>query len=170
MKSRQVAVIVAALVAGGLALGAQEQRQRGGPPGPLRDGQRPRPPIVSALDANHDGAIDEREIANAAAALKTLDKNGDGTLTEDELRPPRPEGREPGGPDGRGPDGDRRPPLPPVISALDANHDGLVDAKELGNALAALKTLDKNRDGELSMDEMLPPRPDGPRGGQGREQ
>ena len=99
--------------------------QPGEPGGPGRDGQRPPPPpLVAALDANHDGVIDETEIANASAALKKLDKNGDGKLTMDELRPPRPEGdRSPGGPDDRrGPEGRRprgpsgegeRPPPPP---------------------------------------------------------
>ncbi|HVV73183.1 MAG TPA: phospholipid-binding protein, partial [Verrucomicrobiae bacterium] len=38
----------------------------------------------------HDGVIDADEIANAPAALKTLDKNGDGKLTMDELMGPRP--------------------------------------------------------------------------------
>ncbi len=56
-------------------------------PGP---GRRPPPPIVAALDANKDGVIDETEIANASAALMTLDKNGDGKLTIDELLPPPP--------------------------------------------------------------------------------
>ena len=78
----------------------------GGPGGP---GQRPVPPLMAALDANHDGVIDETEIANAPAALKTLDKNGDGKLTMDELRPPRPEG----GPGGRRGPQDRGPQGPP---------------------------------------------------------
>ena len=60
-----------------------------------------------ALDANHDGVIDANEIANASAALKTLDKNGDGKLTPDELRPPRPQGGDrqgpPPGQDGQAP-------------------------------------------------------------------
>jgi hypothetical protein len=59
--------------------------------------------LFGALDANHDGIIDETEIANASTALKTLDKNGDGKLTKDELMPPRPPRGE-----GRG-----RPPGPP---------------------------------------------------------
>lgn len=68
------------------------------------------PPIIAALDANSDGVIDATEIANAAAALKTLDKNGDGKLTADEIRPPRPEGgRGPGRGRGHGPR-----PEPPV--------------------------------------------------------
>jgi hypothetical protein len=78
----------------------------------------PRPPIpliVKALDTNGDGVIDAAEIANAPAALKTLDKRGDGRLTPDEYLgkrpgPPRGEGRDgnddgPGGPPpGDGPD------------------------------------------------------------------
>ncbi|MGH7969197.1 MAG: EF-hand domain-containing protein, partial [Limisphaerales bacterium] len=51
---------------------------------------------------------------------------------------------------------------PPLIAALDANHDGVIDADEIANAPAALKTLDKNGDGKLTMDELMPPRP--PRG------
>lgn len=43
-------------------------------------------PIIAALDANHDGVIDAAEISNAPAALKKLDKNGDGKLTRQEFR------------------------------------------------------------------------------------
>lgn len=51
---------------------------------PPPDHQRPTPLIVQALDANHDGVIDSTEIANASAALRTLDKNHDSKLTRDE--------------------------------------------------------------------------------------
>jgi hypothetical protein len=66
---------------------------------------------MEALDANHDGEIDANEIANASAALKALDKNGDGKLTQDELHPPRPQGGDRQGPP-PGPNGPRpqRPP------------------------------------------------------------
>jgi EF hand len=56
--------------------------------GPGMRGHHPPSPLMQALDANHDGVIDAEEISNAPAALKTLDKNGDGQLTPDELRPP----------------------------------------------------------------------------------
>jgi len=42
--------------------------------------------------------IDASELANAVAALKTLDKNNDGKLTQDELRPQRPARRQEGSP------------------------------------------------------------------------
>ena len=70
----------------------------GGQGGPGMGGHRPPPPIIAVLDANHDGVIDADEIANASKALKKLDKNGDGKLTQDELRPPRPEGQGQDGP------------------------------------------------------------------------
>jgi hypothetical protein len=77
--------------------------------------------LVLALDADHDGVISAEEIANASAALKTLDKNNDGKLTEDEIRPPRPggpdgpprgefRGRRGEGPPGEGPPEGGRPP------------------------------------------------------------
>ena len=147
----------------------------GGPPdGPGGGGRRPPPPspLIGVLDANHDHVIDAAEIANAPAALKTLDKNGDGKLTPDEYMPPRrgPGGRGPGGPP-PGVDGPQPPlpPPPPIVAALDANHDGVIDADEIANASAALLTLDKNHDGKLTPEEFRPPwaGPHGPRGGRG---
>ena len=44
-------------------------------------------PVFTALDTDHDGVISASEIAHAAESLKTLDRNGDGQLTEDEVRP-----------------------------------------------------------------------------------
>ena len=95
--------------------------QRGGPPGGEqgRGGGGPRGgrpnmmtfmPVLIALDADKNGEISGKEMANAAVALKSLDKNNDGKLTEDELRPNRPPGGfgggRPGG-DQQGRDGDR---------------------------------------------------------------
>ncbi len=99
--------------------GPQGERPDRGPGGPGGDRQRrPMPPIIGALDANGDGVIDEQEIANASAALRKLDKNGDGKLTMEEMMPPRSSGfagGPEGGPNGQrgprdgGPDGERRP-------------------------------------------------------------
>lgn len=44
-------------------------------------------PVIAALDADGNGVISAAEIAGAAAALKKLDGNRDGKLTNDELRP-----------------------------------------------------------------------------------
>jgi hypothetical protein len=70
--------LLAALTLSTLALNAQDAQK------PERRGGNP---IIAALDANHDGEIDASEISNAPAALRKLDKNGDGKLTRQELRP-----------------------------------------------------------------------------------
>jgi len=54
-----------------------------------------------------------------------------------------------------GPRGERPPPSP-VVSALDLNNDGRVDADELAKATASLKKLDRNNDGQLSPEELRP--------------
>ncbi len=76
-------------------------------------------------------------------------------------RPASGEGR-PGGPGGSG---GQRPPSP-IIEALDANKDGVIDADELAKAVESLKKLDKNGDGKLTEDEFRPQRP-GSQGGPG---
>lgn len=103
----------------------------------------PVPPIITALDANGDSEIDAKEIETAQAALRKLDKTGEGALTLDEMLPGG------GPPPGVGP----QPPLPAVITALDTNGDGKLDANEITNAAAALRKLDKNGDGKLTPDE-----------------
>ncbi len=74
-----------------------------------------------------------------------------------ETQPQQP----PKGP-GFGPGPGHRPP-PPMIVALDANRDGVIDAAEITNAAQALMQLDANNDGQLTPDELRPPHPPGGR-------
>ena len=66
-----------------------------------------------------------------------------------------------GPPGGGGADGygRHRPPPLPIVTALDVNHDGVIDADEIANAPVELKTLDANGDGVLTTNEYLPPLP-----------
>ncbi len=164
MKPSRMILLTVIAVAGCLAsVRAQDQAD---PPPPGRPPHPPRSPLLLALDANHDGVIDSNEIANASAALKALDKNGDGQLTRDELRPQFPGGQDgpppppPGGEDEMG--GPPPPPPDPLFRALDTNHDGVIDSNEIANAATALKSLDKNGDGQLTADEFRPHFKDGP--------
>ena len=83
--------------------GRRGERGPDGPGGPGEPGRPPMPnPLVAALDKNGDREISAEELQAATASLLTLDKNSDGKLTDDEMRPPRPEGAGRGdGPPGR---------------------------------------------------------------------
>jgi hypothetical protein len=169
MKMKQTlafACVLAALGATALTAAAQDDSHDGppgggGPGGPRGFGHHRHPPlpVVLALDTNHDGIIDAQEIANASAALLTLDKDGNGVLTTNEYLPPMPPNLPPGAPP--------RPPTPLIIKALDANGDGIIDATEIANAPGALKALDTNGDGVLTRDEFIGQRPHPPGGGRG---
>jgi hypothetical protein len=145
---------------------------RGGGPGGR--GGRGRPPlgnpVVRAIDMDRNDELSAAELANAPAAIKTLDTNNDGKVSADELRPKPPADAPQPPPDAPRPPADRPHPDDPVMLALDANKDGELSAAEIANATASLKALDANGDGKLSPDEFRPlPPPDapqrGPRGG-----
>lgn len=131
------------------------------PPGPPPGHHHPpHDPLRRALDADGDHVISSDEIANAASALKALDKNGDGRLDREELRPPMPPGmhrrpgpeerergdRSPG--ERRGPPGvdgaQRRGPRPEMLvermMEFDADSDGKLDRSELMNAAEKMAT------------------------------
>ena len=59
----------------------------GGPPPDGPPGFPGPPPIITALDTDHDGTLSTEELDKAAASLRTLDRNGDGALSPDEYRP-----------------------------------------------------------------------------------
>ena len=145
-------------------------------------GDRPMPGLFGVIDANSDRKLDKAELAAAAEALKKLDKDSDGKLTMGEIRGAR--GRGPGGQGGEGNGGNRgsraegedqagqRPGGGgggSLFAALDTNKDNSLDSTELKAAAAALAKLDKNSDGELTIEEagVVRGRPGAP-GGQGQ--
>jgi Ca2+-binding EF-hand superfamily protein len=46
----------------------------------------------------------------------------------------------------------------PIIAALDTDHDGVISEIEIAGAAVALKKLDRNKDGKIDREEMLPRR------------
>ena len=76
-----------------------------------RDFRPPPHPVMTALDTDNDSELSAKEIADAVAALKKLDKDGDGKLSREEMRPQF------GGHGGRpGPEGPDRPGLGALIT------------------------------------------------------
>lgn len=124
--------------------------------------------LISALDADGDGAISSDELSNGLTSagssadsteiFSALDKNEDGSVSQDELA------------------ASLAPPPPPpqqvsseeLFSQLDADSDGSVSATELTSALqtsstsstntdtsaALLKVLDSDSNGGVSSDEL----------------
>lgn len=66
--------------------GGGNQGQGGGEQGKPRPG----PPLFNVIDQDHDGVLSKKELRKAKEAILTLDKNGDGEITLDEIRPPGP--------------------------------------------------------------------------------
>ncbi len=162
MKTLSQSLLGLALGLSTLAVVAQDGQRPGRPEGRPHRGS----PLIAALDVNHDRVLDASEIANAPAVLAAFDKNADGQLTVEELRPARPSNVEgapadPARPEGRpgGHPGGRPQGAPPMIQALDANHDQVIDAAEIANAAGALATLDTNKDGQLAEEELRPAPP-----------
>ena len=116
-----------------------QQGERGQQPGERPGGfGRPQNPLFLALDADKDGELSAEEIENAAAALKKLDKNGDGRLDRDELRP---QFAGPGG-------GAER------LMQFDRNGNGKVEKDELPEQMQRiLQRVDTDGDGAISEEE-----------------
>ncbi len=106
--------------------------------------------VLAALDANRDNVISTEEMANAPAALRTLDTDHDGKLSPEEC----------GAHLGDAPDpaaaGKAFMRIHPVLAALDSTRNGEISALEILDSTASLKTLDANGDGRLTENELLP--------------
>lgn len=149
-------VLVATLGLTALSLFAQDaqpRREGGRPGGP--GGPRGGSPIVQVLDADKNHELSAEEIAAAATALKSLDKDNDGKLTAEEFRGGR--GGPGGGPKPEPTGTEGAPERPrrgsPLMATLDVDGNGELSAEEIANAPGALKTLDKDNDGKLTAEE-----------------
>lgn len=140
------------------ALAQPEGEGRRGPGGPGGPGGFRMPnPLFDAIDADMDGTITSAELEKAAAALKKLDKDGDGKITREEARPEFDRGAFGGGGREGGP-GNFSPEdfAARMLERSDANKDGELSADELGErGTRMLETGDANKDGKLDTDELL---------------
>ena len=140
----------------------------GGGPGGFR---MPPNPVVAALDADGNGELSEEEIKNASKALAALDKNKDGKINAEEMRPQFG----PGGPGGFDPSQfvDR------MLTENDKNKDGKLSKDEVPERMQqGFDRWDANKDGFADRAEIQeamrsfgrgPGGPGGPGGRPGRD-
>ena len=138
-------VLASAAAGQGRGVGFPGQGERGGPPVN---------PISKALDTDGDGELSAAEIEAAATALKTLDRDKNGTLSSDELRPQRGnsnrgEGRGRTGGPGRagGPDFLAR------VKSFDTNKDGKLQKSEVPERMQRMIE-HGDTDGDDALDEV----------------
>ena len=135
--------------------------------------------IFTRADKDEDGFLNKDEVR---AYFQTREEGQDGGRGEGRGEREGAGGREGGrgregggrggfggrGEGGMGPGGPRGMPPFPVMMALDADGNGEISADEINNATAALKKLDRNKNGKLDAEELRPEFGGGPPGG-GRE-
>jgi Ca2+-binding EF-hand superfamily protein len=136
--------------------------ERGGPGGDMGRMMQMMP-IMVALDADKDGVISKTEIDNAAVALRKLDKNDDGELDAEELRPKRPEGGRPerggeaggrGGRGGRGGEAGGRGGRGGEAGGRGGEAGRGAGARGgSGEMVERMMAMDKNNDGKISKEE-----------------
>ena len=103
-------------------------------------------PLVTALDADHDGTVSAAEVAAAPAALRSLDKNGDGAIAIEEVSPPRPPQEQSGA---------VSPDLVNTLFSFDENKDGKLSKSEVPERMQGIfARADTNQDGLLTREEL----------------
>ncbi|SPE32829.1 hypothetical protein SBA3_1920009 [Candidatus Sulfopaludibacter sp. SbA3] len=117
---------------------------------------------LMAFDRNHDGKLERSEVPERLQGLFDRgDQKHSGVLTPGDIRQLAQADSAAQAPRGLDPQFLQRARLAfmhihPILAALDADHNGEISAAEIRNAPAMLRTLDDNRDGKLTVDEILP--------------
>ena len=112
-----------------------EPRRRGGSDGEKR---------MKRMDANNDGVISRNEWKGKPEVFDKIDKNGDGSLTREELG--SAERRQAG-----------------RVNQMDTNNDGKISRDEWNGNPKRFDRLDANGDGELTKEEIRSARQNRPK-------
>lgn len=119
------------------AMNARQADPQGRPVG--RGNFQSMDPIVMALDADRDGVISAVEIATAAAALKTLDVDGSGSLEANEIRMKQQTPKE---------------RAQHLFDEWDTNKDGSLSKQEMPDRMQGqFESIDLNHDGKVDLEE-----------------
>jgi Ca2+-binding EF-hand superfamily protein len=107
------------------------------------------PPSMRILDVDGDGVISAAEIQQASSKFAAMDRNGDGHLTEDEMRPQGggpPRGERPGG---------AADETVNTFMQFDKNKDGQLSKDEVPERMQGIFARnDTNKDGRLTREEL----------------
>jgi Ca2+-binding EF-hand superfamily protein len=120
--------------------------------------------VFTSLDENHDGVLDEEEIARAMESILAKDQDEDDCVTLDEFNPPDPAMMAPlpGAPPERPLaavsnmliDGTSLLFGPRLVRRYDRNGDGKLSRQESGLSPEVFRALDADGDGKLSAEEL----------------
>ena len=133
-------------------LSGLEQNNKMRPMGPPPDASQLASKIMQTNDSNGDGVLSASESKLSSDVFKTLDTNGDSSVTTDELLSALQQ------------DNKMKPMGPPpdssklassIMQDEDSNGDGILSASETDLSTDEFNVLDTNRDGKVSMDELL---------------
>lgn len=116
--------------------------------------------MLKRLDEDDDQALTKEQFVRGVLAMTQRDgERREGDRRDGDRSDERRSEDRPGRPDGRpGASGPPRPPFgpPALIRALDRDADGEISAEEIKGASESLAKLDKNGDGKLTRDELMP--------------
>ena len=105
--------------------------------------------LIQKFDKDNDGKVSKEEFVGPAEHFTRMDKNADGFISADEVKPGNPPRLGGEGPQGMGQN---------FMQKFDKNNDGKVSKDEFTGRPDRFTLLDKNGDGFVSADEM----PEGP--------
>lgn len=123
--------------------GSQAQKPQAAQPAPVR--QATAADTFATMDADHDGKITRAEWKGNAIGFAMLDRNGDGVLSGDELKPASHAPAQDASAD--------------TFAKLDRNHDDRLTRAEWQGDAKAFDLRDRNHDGIVTKDEYLQPPP-----------
>jgi hypothetical protein len=104
----------------------------------------------SDMDSDHDGKVTRAEWKGNGVSFQMLDRNGDGSLSGDELTAGAPPSRE----DPAAVLARRQARQERIFRWMDANHDNRVTQAEWREDKAKFQRLDRNHDGAVTLQEM----------------
>jgi Ca2+-binding EF-hand superfamily protein len=122
--------------------GSQTQKPQAVQQAPVR--QATAADTFAAMDTDHDGKVTRAEWKGNAIGFAMLDRNGDGVLSGDELKPAD--------------HAPARDSSADTFAKLDRNHDGRLTRAEWQGDAKEFDLRDRDHDGVVTRDEYLQPR------------